>query len=131
MVKYAFTAGGTAYKERWIQTKNPETAVFADVAAANITRVTGNGYKTGTWGGLYKLNNGGYWVMNNGTNGNTWGSTPRITIYQGGTPGYGGTVTTTGYNDLYVRIDNVTLSDVSNAKITSGNLYQAKNFIEK
>lgn len=131
LIKYRFTEGGTIYKERWIQTKNPEAAVFGDVDAADITRITGDGYKTGTWGGLYKKNGSAYWVMNNGNSGNWWGATGSFSIYQGGIPGYGGTVTTTGYNDLYVRIDNIDFSNLANAKITANNLYLANNFIEK
>ncbi len=134
LIKYAHTAGGVEYKERWIQTKNPENAVFGDVDAADITRITGNGYKTGTWGGLYKKNSSAYWVMNNGNSGNWWGATGSFSIYQGGIPGYvggSGVITTTGYNDLYVRIDNVNISNVEDAKITKNNLYIGDNIIEK
>lgn len=127
MVKYAFTSGGTEYKERWIQSKNPENAVFGDVDAADITRITTSGYKAGTWGGLYKKNASAYWVMNNGNSGNWWGATGGFSVYQSGTPGYGGTVTTTGYNDLYVRIDNIQ----TNARITKTGNYIGSGFIEK
>ena len=130
LIIYNFTQGGTVYKERWIQTKNPETAVFGDVDAADITRVTGNGYRTGTWGGLYKKNSSAYWVMNNGTNGNWWGATGSFSIYQGGIPGYGGTITTTGCNDLYIRIDRFS-STPTQASIGRGSVYTFNDFIEK
>lgn len=132
LVKYAFTQNGTEYKERWIQTKNPESAVFGDVDAADITRITGDGYKTGTWGGLYKKNSSAYWVMNNGNSGNWFGATGSFSIYQGGIPGYGGgTVTTTGYNDLYVRIDNVLSTVSTNGRLTKNGVLIGSNFIEK
>ena len=130
LIIYNFTQGGTVYKERWIQTKNPETAVFGDVDAADITRVTGNGYRTGTWGGLYKKNSSAYWVMNNGTNGNWWGATGSFSIYQGGIPGYGGSITTTGCNDLYIRIDRFS-STPTHASIGRGSVYTFNDFIEK
>lgn len=132
LIKYAFTEGGTEYKERWIQTKNPESAVFGDVDAADITRITGEDYKTGTWGGLYKKNSSAYWVMNNGNSGNWFGATGSFSIYQGGIPGYGGgTVTTTGYNDLYVRIDNVLSTVSTNSRITKNGILIGSNFTEK
>lgn len=130
LIIYNFTQGGTVYKERWIQTKNPETAVFGDVDAADITRVTGGEYKTGTWGGLYKKNGSAYWVMNNGTNGNWWGATGSFSIYQGGIPGYGGSITTTGCNDLYIRIDRFS-STPTHASIGRGSVYIFNDFIEK
>lgn len=132
LIKYRYTVDGTEYKERWIQTKNPENAVFGDVDAADITRITTDGYRVGTWGGLYKKNGSAYWVMNNGNNGNWWGATGAFSIYQGGIPGYGGSVTTTGYNDLYVRIDNdLTFDNPHQAAITKNNIYIGTEFIEK
>ena len=132
MIKYCYTANGTIYKERWIQTKNPENAVFGDVDAADITRITGNGYNTGSWGGLYKKNASAYWVMNNGNSGNWWGATGSFSVYQGGIPGYGGSITSTGYNDLYVRIDNgITIADATEAQINKNNIYIGNSLIEK
>ena len=132
LVKYAFTSGGVEYKERWIQTKNPENAVFADVAAANITRITGNGYNTGTWGGLYKKNSSNtYWAINDGNSAHWWGATGSFSVYQSGIPGYGETVTTTGYNDLYVRIDNIDFDQIDKAWITKSNIYLGNSLIEK
>lgn len=55
-----------------------------------------------------------------------------FSIYQGGIPGYGGTITTTGYNDLYVRIDNnINITDTSEALITKNKIYIGNNLIEK
>ena len=131
LIKYKYETTSTELKERWVQTKNPENAVFGDVDAADIVRNTSTGYRNFTWGGLYKKNGSAYWVLNNGNNGNWWGATGSFSIYQGGIPGYGGTITKTGYNDLYVRIDNVSFNNLSNAKITANNLYMGRDIIEK
>ena len=131
LIKYAYTNTTGESKQRWVQTVNPELAVFGDVDAADITRITGSGYVTGTWGGLYKKAASAYWVMNNGNSSNWWGATGSYSIYQGGIPGYGGTVTTTGYNDLYVRIDNVDLSTLSKASIKENGIFLGNEFIEK
>lgn len=139
LVKYAYTAGETEHKQRWIQSKNPEVATFGDVDAADVTKITSDGYTTvAKFGGLYKLNasDKAYWVMNNGTNGNWWGATGGFKIYSNGTPGYGeataATVTTTGYNDLYVRIDNnIDLGQNEQAWITKNGIYLGNELIEK
>ena len=112
MVKSMYTSGSTEYKFRWIQTKNPYTAVFADVAAANITKITTSGYSNYSWGGIYKFNSSTYFCANNGTNGNWWGSIGAWNIHQGGIPGFT-SVITTGYEDLYIRIDNQSISGSS------------------
>ena len=56
------TAGATVEKYRWIQTKSPMTAAYADVAAASITKITTSGYVTPAtnFGGLYKVHNISY-----------------------------------------------------------------------
>lgn len=132
LIKYTHTSSETESKERWIQSKNPENAVYADVDPEDIIRITDNGYAVGTWGGLYKKNNSAYWVMNSGNSSSWWGATGAFQIYQGGIPGYGGkTVTTTGYNDLYVRIDNIDFDQINKAWITKSNIYLGNSLIEK
>jgi hypothetical protein len=64
--------------------------------------------------------------MNNGNSSNWWGATGPFSIYQSGSPSYGGSVTTTGYDDLYVRIDNIFYGS-----ITEDGTYKGANFIEK
>jgi len=100
------------YKARWIQSKNPNVAVFADVTASAITRILTEGYVSHGFGGLYHNNGNTYWCCNNGTSGNWWGSVGAYVNHQGGIPamkmnGSGGIVKT-GFEDVYIRIDNVT-----------------------
>ena len=107
------TAGATVEKYRWIQTKNPMVAAYADVAAASITKITTSGYNTpGTnFGGLYKANNKSYILCNDGTASDYWCDIGGWTAYQSGILGYNQKVITTGYLDLYLRIDNLSLLD--------------------
>ena len=121
--KLASTSGENKY--RWIQTKNPMTAVFADVAAANVTKITTSGYSNYSWGGIYKFGTNTYLCANNGTNGNWWGAIGTWTIYQGGTPGWT-SIITTGYQDLYLRIDN----QINNIASIFDNSVIANEFIE-
>lgn len=99
------------YKARWIQPKNPNVAVFADVPASAITRILTEGYVSHGFGGLYHNNGNTYWCCNNGTSGNWWGAVGAYANNQGGIPamkmnGSGGIVKT-GFEDVYIRIDNV------------------------
>ena len=133
MVKGKFTSTSNEWKLRWIQTVNPMTAVYADVAAANVTKITTGGYSayTSSWGGLYAKKGSAYLTTNNGNSGNWWGAVGSYSVYQNGIPGWGptGTITTTGFNDLYVRIDNITLSNMT-IKSTKNNIWTANNLIE-
>lgn len=135
MVKGRFTEDGDDWKLRWIQDVNPMTAAYADVAAANVTKITGNGYDayTSSWGGLYAKKGSAYLTTNNGNSGNWWGAVGSYSVYQSGIPGWGpsGTVTTTGFNDLYVRIDNLGNDSPTQAKTTKNNLWVGHSFIEK
>lgn len=115
------------YKYRWVQSKNPENAAFADVAAANITKNTSTGYTNWSTGGLYKINSSStYLCTNNGTNGNWWGAVGKYTVYQGGTPGWAGILVTTGSIDVFVRVDTVD----KNAKFYKNGLQVCNNFYE-
>lgn len=127
MIKQTATAGATEVKYRWVQKTNPMTATFADIAAANITRNTSTGYTNFSWGGLYKMASGStYLCANNGTNGNWWGAVGACSNYQGGIPAWGGIVVTTGYEDVYLRIDNVTNSKATKTKVG----FNATDFVE-
>lgn len=107
LIKQALTTGGTETKYRWIQTKNPYEAVFGDVDAADVTKITTSGYSNNaSYGGIYKHNTNSFFVANNGTNSNWYGAFGSWTAYNGGIPGYAATTITTGYMDLYLRIDN-------------------------
>lgn len=135
MVKGRFTKNGDDWKVRWIQNVNPMTAAYADVAAANVTKITGNGYDAykSSWGGLYAKKGSAYLTTNNGNSGNWWGAVGSYSVYRSGIPGWGpsDTVTTTGFNDLYVRIDNLGNDSPTQAKTTKNNLWVGHSFIEK
>jgi hypothetical protein len=108
MVKQTAASGDSEVKYRWIQTKNPMTATFAETTTANVTIISTSGYSTYTnYGGMY-YNDGSrsYIVANNAINGNWWGAIGCWTDYSSGIPGYGQTPITTGYIDLYLRVDN-------------------------
>lgn len=129
MVKSMPTTGGTETKYRWIQTKNPMTATYADVAAASVTKITGNGYASYGWGGLYHIGSSTYLATNNGTSGNWWGAVGAWGHHQGGIPGWT-TVITTGYEDVYLRIDNLDQVNLHAKNIKAG-MWTANQFIEK
>ena len=100
---------------RWVQAKNPNTAVYADVTAANVTKYTSSqGYDNlgSSYGGIYKFNSNTYYVMNNGSNGNWFGAIGCWTSWSSGIPGINGVaVADGGFLDLYIRIDNVTFTN--------------------
>lgn len=137
MVKGKFTSTSNEWKIRWIQSVNPMVATFAQVAVANITKITTNGYLSSpnNWGGLYAKKGSTYLSANNGTNGNWWGAVGSYSVYQGGIPGWGyqgnTPVTTTGFNDLYVRIDNVDFDNINNVSNNKNKIWTANQFIEK
>lgn len=108
-------ASATTYRYRWSQTKNPNTAVFADVASASITKKgAADGYAdiSSTYGGIYKKNSNTYYSANSGSSSSSWwGAIGSWSEHQGGIPAYNGVVVKDGgFLDLYIRIDNVTFS---------------------
>lgn len=135
MVKGKFTATSDEWKLRWIQQYNPMTATYANVAAANVTKITTAGYSSSpsSWGGLYKNGSQTYLCANNGTSGNWWGAVGSYSVYQNGIPGWGPslTVTTTGYNDIYLRIDNISDTTTQHVRFEKSGMITASNFIEK
>ena len=131
------TSDGTVEKYRWIQNVNPMVASYEDVDATDITKITSTGYTTPgtTYGGIYKCSNNSsqtevraYLLANNGTIGNWWGAIGSWTAYSGGIPGYNGKIITTGYIDLYLRVDNLyvynvgTISPSSSGSLLSNNV---------
>ena len=108
LVIQSATSGANEIKIRWSQPVNPMIATFAEVAKANITNITGSGYVTSTWGGLYHKGGNTYLCANNNTEGNWWGATGSWSLHQSGIPAFYGQVVTTGYYDIYLRIDNLT-----------------------
>ena len=85
MIKQKVTSTSAEAKYRWIQTKNPMTAAYGDVDAADVTKITTTGY-TSTYGGISKNKNGGntFLSANNGKSGNWYGAfgsyTPLIMV---------------------------------------------------
>ena len=127
LVIQAATAGAVEKKIRWLQSVNPMVAVYGDVDNTDITYITSSEYNTSTWGGLYKKNSSAYLVANNGNSGNWWGATGCWTAYQGGLPAFFGEICSTGYYDIYLRIDNLANTKATITKgsaITENQLYE-------
>ena len=135
MIKQKPLSSSSESKFRWIQNYNPMTATYANVASGNVTKITTSGYTTSSYGGLYKQNSRAYITANNGTDGNWFaaiGSWSSWTNADGnGVPGYNGVNITTGYMDVYIRIDNATLSMLTKASIMkNGSYISAREIIE-
>jgi len=107
MVKQKTTSSASEVKYRWIQTKNPVNSVWADVQPSAVTRITTSGYTDGGYGGLWKQNSGTRMVIANSNSGNWYGAAGSWSAYNGGIPGYPNTTITTGYIDIYIRVDNL------------------------
>ena len=104
MVEQKTTSTATATKIRWIQTVNPNVAVFGDVDSADVTKISTDGYTVSSYGGIYKKKSSTYWCANNANSSNWMGAVGCWTAWSGGIPGWGGAVTS-GYLDLYIRLD--------------------------
>lgn len=127
MIKQQATSDGSIAKFRWIQTVNPFTGTFEDVDAADVTKITTAGYSTDSrYGGIYKLNSNTYFVANNSNKGNWFGALGCWGTWNNGIPGYAGVAITTGFIDLYLRIDNQTNNIASIFK----NSIKSSEFIE-
>lgn len=131
LIQKAESTTTTETKYRWIQTKNPLVAVYADVASANIIKITTSGYTTFSHGGLYKINSNTYLCTNNGANGNWWGAVGAWNAHGGGIPAWASVVVKTGYVDVYLRIDNITTTMPTIAKSTKNNIWIGHTLIEK
>lgn len=114
MIKQKTTSSATEAKYRWIQTVNPFNAVFEDVDAADVTKITTSGYSNNaSYGGIYKLNSSSYFVANNSNKSNWFCALGSWSVWNNGIPGYAGAAITSGYLDLYLRIDNQINNTVS------------------
>ena len=114
----------------WIHTcrQNPMSGSWSDVqpTSSNIIRNTSSGYINNSMGGIYKHNSNTYLVIANVYNSNWFGAFGAWTNHNGGTPGFPNTTITTGYMDLYLRVDSVSNTKVSKNKVG----FIAKDFIE-
>ena len=98
----------SSVKYRWTQSINPYNAVFDDVDAADVTYNSGSGYTVPSgWGGMHKVNANTFFCANNGTASNWWGAVGAWNSHQGGIPAWGGMVVTTGFQNVYLRVDGV------------------------
>ena len=112
-VKQRETSTSTEYKYRWIQTVNPMIATYAETAEENITKITTTGYSTFANGGLWKRTDTdkAYMSCHGGSTGNwhgafgSWSLSPSL---GNKLPGWNGVGITTGYMDLYLRLDSHT-----------------------
>ena len=112
MVKQKTTASATEAKYRWTQTKNPKEAVYNDVKPGTVTFNTSSGYTNSSFGGLWQMNTNARLCIANSNAGNWYGAFGSWTVYQTNKlPGFPNTEITTGYMDLYVRIDGQALFD--------------------
>lgn len=130
MVKQKQTSSSAEEKYRWTQKTSPMGGSYGDVSpsSSNIVRNTNSGYNVNTSaGGIYKMNGSSYLVIANTTNGNWFGAIGSFSTYSGGIPGFPNTAITTGYMDLYLRIDSIALP--SNVSITKDGIL-TKEIIE-
>lgn len=105
-------------KYRWIQNYNPMTATYEQVTVDNVTKITTDGYSThAAYGGLHKHSARTYICTSNASSTDWFGAVGCYTLYQSGVPAYAGTVITTGYMDLYLRVDNI---ETPNFRINAG-----------
>jgi hypothetical protein len=133
LVKEKTTDTANESKFRWVQNYNPNIATYSNVAPANITFITTTGYTTpsSNYGGAYKVASANTYICcNNGTEGNWWGAFGASARHNGGIPAYNQAVVTTGYLDVYLRIDNDSLSITDKAKIFQNQDIVANDFIE-
>ena len=134
LLKQKLTSDGTEEKYRWIQTNSPMIATFNETKAANTTFITTTGYITpdSKYGGLWCQNSSSsYLVANSNTSSSWWGATGAKTAYNGGIPGYNGKTVTSGYMDIYIRIDNDSITDaLLNRLLIKNDYIEADSFIE-
>jgi hypothetical protein len=116
MIKQKLTSDANELKYRFIQNVNPMVATSEEVTSANITKITTSGYANlnSVWGGISVCNAGTTYLWTYG-NGNWTGAIGCWTRNDGGSiPGIQGNCTT-GYFDVYLRIDN--LDDITLARL--------------
>lgn len=118
MIKQKILDTDDEIKYRWIQNYNPMTATYEQVTVDNVTRITTDGYSShDSCGGLYKHSSHTYICASNATSTDWFGAVGCYELYNSGIPGYALTTITTGYMDLYLRVDNI---DTPNFRINAG-----------
>lgn len=142
LIKQKKTSTGDLLKYRWVQSANPMEATFNEVSP-DKTRVElswGDEYLYNKdVGGIRKLNSSNaYLAASYGSDASLfYGAIGCITAFQTGIPAYGETANaassaiTTGFLDLYIRIDNVNFSKFNiKASIAKNNTIYGNIFIE-
>ena len=132
LVKQKPASTSAESKFRWIQNANPMTCAFGDVDYADVTHITTSGYITpsSSFGGLYKKGGICWLCQNNSNSGNWWGAIGSWSAYQGGIPGWNGQLATSGYIDIYIRIDNNSLKEETITKIKKNQELISNGFFE-
>lgn len=132
MFKSKITSSTNEQRLRWIQNANPMTATYEEVAAAEIERNPLSIYYSSGWGGLFKKDSSTLLCINNGTKSNWYGAVGSWTLWNNGIPGFwsGAGALTSGYVDLYVRIDNQNPVAVPCGKTTGSNIWFTDQLIE-
>ena len=103
MIKQKPSSTDTLQKYRWKQYVNPMLATESDVSADKVTYNTSTGYTSCARKGLYKLNKWTYLSQGDVW----WGAVGSWSSLSSGLPGWNvTTISSTGYMDLYVRIDD-------------------------
>lgn len=103
MIKQKPNSTDTLQKYRWKQYVNPMLATESDVSADKVIYDTSTGYTSCSYKGLYKLNKWTYLSQGN----DWWGAVGSWSSLSSGLPGWNKiTISSTGYMDLYVRIDD-------------------------
>lgn len=144
MVKQKMTSADNEEKFRWVQTANPMTATYDDVYGEGKIDINKSSeyvdftYTYGTtnilFGGIFQKSGSTYLRSASVKEGNWFGAIGCYTVYQEGIPtfwrtspiGAGLNSVTTGYMDLYLRVDNIT---TPNFRINKGGV-MATDFIE-
>lgn len=107
MIKQKALETDTETKYRWIQNYNPMIATYEQVTTDNVTKVTTNGYSThAAYGGLHRHSASTYICTSNARSTDWFGAVGCYTLHISGVPGYAGVTITTGFMDLYLRVDN-------------------------
>lgn len=112
MVKQKATSSSSEMTYRWIQNVNPYTAVYNDVTSNTVIKINVPSDAISAIGGMYHIGSSTYFCITNGSNGNWFGAIGAWSNYSGGIPGYPNTGVTTGYLDLYLRIDKKCLRNL-------------------
>ena len=110
IIKQKLTAEDTETKYRWVQTVSPLTATYEDVSpsSGNVTYNTSTGYESVEMGGLlYGTGSNTRMRIANEKPANWFGAIGGWNLSSGSLPAFPNTRVSTGYFDLYARIDNL------------------------